>query len=212
MLRVPVFLFEFRIERVIGGGETVLRVLRAPGAVDGVGNRIAQAGIDIEARAARQQTERSVDVLRRGVARCEEGQQVIDDGLVLPVHRGGLLGRVQILLKPGLEEAIVIHVPVLAVPGHDFRAGIEGGNILAQEAAFLAAAGAVLSGRLGRGSSGCGAATGCRSRTAGGVRDLGNGGAGEQEGSAPRHKAQAFRGERSHRGQDFFTSSADKIP
>ena len=105
---------------------------------------------------------------------------LLEGGLVLLILLPGGRGRIQVFFKPGLEDAVVINVPALAVPGDDLTAGVEEWDVFAQKgtAGIAAASIAASAGRaasaatIGRRGSGSRLATSSRSC----VRDLGENG------------------------------------
>src|SRR5687768_2066092 len=71
MLRIPILLVALGIERHVCRSEVVLRALRLPRAIDGVGQRIAQPRVDGKTRALRKQAKGGVDVLPGSIRRGE---------------------------------------------------------------------------------------------------------------------------------------------
>ena len=136
-LGIPLVRLPLGFKGFIGLREPVLIILGAPRAIDGVGDGIAQPGVDIVGGCPRKQTEGIVNMLGRGITRGQVIENRHDNLLVGSILGRGLLRGVEIFFKPGLEKPVIGGMPAFAVPSENLRAGVEDGDIASEEGAFL---------------------------------------------------------------------------
>ena len=71
--------------------------------------------------------------LRRHLARRKLIHDLSKQSLILAIGFGGGGRRVQVFLKAGLKERVIVNAPVLAVPAGDVAPGVKERNVLAQK-------------------------------------------------------------------------------
>ena len=132
-LGIPLQPFPLVFETFIGRADAFVVVLGQPGGIDLIGDAVAKVCVFLKLGCLGQELESLVRRFRGDPARRELVHDLLQNGLVFPIRLGGGGRRVEILLKAGLEDPVVIDVPVLAIPADNFAAGIEKRHILAQK-------------------------------------------------------------------------------
>ena len=117
--RVPFVRLALLFQRLVRAHQTLTGILRAPHAVNRIGQRVAQARVDVIIRTAREQAKRFVHVPAGTLVRRELVQNRAQDVLVLLRLRARFFRSVQIFLKTRFEDAVVVEVPRVSVPCHN---------------------------------------------------------------------------------------------
>jgi hypothetical protein len=100
---IPFLDFALLLQGVVGCVEPGPGVLRAPGAVNGIGDCVAEACVDFVCGRFREQPECGIDVIQGGIAGGKVVEDRRQDSLVVGVLLRGFLGGAQVFFKARLE-------------------------------------------------------------------------------------------------------------